>query len=109
MAANLYAQESFVNATKGYRFGDSDPYETYCETPGELYRAMRREDGRCIGRVYQDDANGVAKAIGWVFVSRQRYEDARGNDPDDYYLREVWVTVPDAPDTVTRERHYHAV
>jgi hypothetical protein len=39
-----------------------------------------------------------------------RYEDARGNDPErDYYLRSVWVTLHDAPDTVTREHHYHAI
>ncbi len=99
----LYAQESLVNATEGYSFGESDVYETCFESPGDLYRASVREYGRCAGRVYVDLPGKPATPVGWVFVGRQEYEDA-----DETYLREVWVTVHDAPDTVTRERHYHA-
>lgn len=98
---SLYAQESFVNATDGYRCGDSDVYETFADTPGDLFRAMRREYGRCTGRVYIDTEDGV-RSIGWVFVKREQYQDA-----DESYLKETWVTVHDAPPTVTREHHYH--
>lgn len=99
----LHVQESFVNATEGHRFGDSPVYETDMDTPGEIYRHAVREYGRCTGKVYIDAADGV-KAVGWVFVKRGRYEDT-----GDTYLREVWVTVHDAPETVTREHHYHEV
>lgn len=110
--ATLFASESYINATVGYRYGDSGVQETFCETPGELYRAMRREHGRCIGRTYIDTPDGT-EAIGWVFTKRVMYDDARPRDgrygPDAYYLREVWVTVHDAPDTVTRTPHYHYI
>ena len=97
---NLYVQESFINKTEGYRFGDSDVYESFCDTPGEVYRYGLKEYGRCTGKVYVGD--GVH--VGWVFEGRQRYEDT--GEP---YVRQVWVTVHDAPETVTRERHYHAI
>ena len=101
---SLYVQESFVNATKGYRFGDSDVYESYANTTGELYRAMLKEYGRCMGKVYVDSPEGPPMHVGWVFQGKQQYEDCK-----DTYLREVWVTVHDAPDTVTRTSHYHAI
>lgn len=96
----LYVQESYINRTKGLRFGDSDVYETAYTEPGELYRACQREYGRCTGKVYIDTPKGAA-AVGWVFVGRQRYEDT--GEP---YVREVWVSLRSAPDTVTRRAHY---
>jgi hypothetical protein len=96
----LFIQETFINADKGYMFGESDVYETYCDTRGELFRDLQREYGRCLGKMYRDTDEGT-KAIGWVFLGRQRYEDT--GEP---YLREVWVSIHTAPDTVTRESHY---
>ena len=105
----LMVSEEYVNTTKGYRFGEAEPYEAYTDDTGRLFRDMRREYGRCISSVYVD-RNGKTERVGWVFSKRMKYEDARGNDRErDYYTREVWVTLHEAPDTVTRERHYHAV
>jgi hypothetical protein len=101
---SLYVQESFVNKTEGYRFGDSDVYETQFDTAGEIYRHAQREYGRCTGKAYVDVEDGEPIPVGWVFLSRVKYEDV-----NETYLREVWVTVFDKPDTVTRERHYHAI
>lgn len=96
----LHAQEVFINRDEGYRFGDSGVYETRAETRGELYRMAQEEYGRCEGKVYIDTPDG-AKAIGWVFVGKARYEDT--GEP---YLREVWVTVHTAQPTTTIEHHY---
>lgn len=85
--ANLWAQEEWVNETKGYRCGDSGVYETCCETTGELYRAMMREYGRCQSKVYVD-VNDKAQQIGWYFVKRAKYEDC-----NETYLQGTWVTV----------------
>ena len=101
---NLYVQESFVKATEGYHFGESDVYETYTDDAGELYRDMVREYGRCIGKVYVDRDDGGQIHVGWIFQKRDRYEDT-----GETYLREVWVTVHEEPDTVTRTRHYRAL
>ena len=87
MTDNLYVQETYLNATEGHVIGESDVYETFTDDPGELYRAMRREYGRCISKVYVDSPNGP-RAIGWVFQARDKYEDT-----GETYLREVWVTV----------------
>jgi len=43
----------------------------------------------------------ITRAVGWVFVSRERYEDT--GKP---YLREAWVTVHTVPPTITRTPHY---
>lgn len=101
---SLHIQESYVNATKGHRFGESEIYDTGKETPGELYRACMKEYGRCASKVYVDTASGP-RPIGWVFVSRQRYDDARDNRPESYYVRETWITVHKAPATVTKKEH----
>lgn len=102
----LHVSEEYVNATEGHRFGNSEVYDTGRETAGEVYRAMRREYGRCVSKVYVDTPKG-SRAVGWVFLSRQQYEDARDNRESAFYLREVWVTLHDAPDTVTTESHFH--
>lgn len=100
----LYAQETYVDLTKGGCYGESDVYETMYDNPGDLYRACQRDYGRCTSRVYIDEANGQARPIGWVFVKRATYEDAR--KPTDTYLQETWVTVHKSPPTKTIEYHY---
>lgn len=89
---NLWIQETFENATTEVVFGESRPYETYCETRGELYRDLRGEYGRCISKVYVDRGAEVIP-VGWVFQKRMQYEDS-----PEYYLRNVWVTVHPSPD-----------
>jgi hypothetical protein len=90
----LQIQESFVNATEGYRYGDSDWQEPYTDDLGEIYRNARREYGRCTSRVYVDVAGGPPRAIGWVFTKRVEYDDAHriSDKAKRAYLREVWVT-----------------
>jgi hypothetical protein len=88
--------------------GESGVYETAYDTPGELYRALQGRSrrsweesmGRCTGKVYVD-MDGKARHVGWVFLRRRTYEDSPKT-----YLQETWVTVHDAPDTVTRTPHY---
>jgi hypothetical protein len=98
----LHVKESWVDRTRNIRCGDSDVYETWCNTTGELYRAMRREYGRCVSRVYVDGPNGTARAIGWVFQRRRKYDDV-----NETYLAETWVTIHDKPDSVTHTEHFH--
>jgi hypothetical protein len=99
----LYVAESYVNATEGHRIGESEPYEAWTADPGKLFRSCRAEFGRCIGKVYVDTDEGPT-AVGWVFQARDKYQDA-----DETYLREVWVTLHDAPKEVTTTYTYHAL
>jgi hypothetical protein len=48
----LYIQESYINASENYRCGESEVYETRFDKPGELYRFLVREFGRCISKMY---------------------------------------------------------
>jgi hypothetical protein len=68
---------------------------------GALYRALVKEYGRCISKVYVDREGAPPLAIGWVFRGRQRYTDT--GEP---YLRETWVTRHKGPPTVTTTPHY---
>lgn len=86
---NIWVSEVYINATEGYTFGDSDVYESFTNDTGKLYRSCQREYGRCVSKAYIDPADGgKPRAIGWVFVGRQQYEDT-----GETYLREVWVTL----------------
>jgi hypothetical protein len=108
----LWVQESFINATEGYNFGESPVYETSHTDVGKLFRSCMREYGRCVSRVYVD-RDGEAMPVGWVFQKRMAYDQQRPRYDDwghllkpETYIREVWVTVLDADDSVTRVRHY---
>jgi hypothetical protein len=97
----IYCEEIWIDQTRNVRYGVCGIYKTSADTPGELYRAMVREYGRCTSRVYIDSTDAKPVAIGWVFVKRQQYEDS-----PETFLKETWVTLHTAPDTVTREPHY---
>jgi hypothetical protein len=109
----LYVQESHVNASKGYRMSmDEPPFETEFDTTAEVYHHMRSHyHARCTGKVYIDShpqTGSVAflehKAIGWVLVFKDKYEDT--GEP---FTHEVWVTVHTALPTRTVECHYAEV
>ena len=114
----LYIATTYVDVTDEDRrisCGDDPPYETAYDDPGDLFRALQGRSrlrpweegmGRCTGKVYVDDGDGNARQVGWVFVSRQPVDYRRPDDPRTW-LREAWVTVCTAPDTVTRTPHYY--
>lgn len=95
---SLLIQETFVNTTEGHIFGEGPLLETNYDTPGEVFRAMQREYGRCVSHVYHDTTEGT-KRNGWVFQKRMQYEDSK-----DWYIREVWVTVHISKPTITYHR-----
>lgn len=89
----LEIREIFINKDMHARYGDSGWYECWQDKRGDLYRALVKEYGRCIGSAYINhpiEANIHIK-VGWVFLSRVPYE-GRGVGT---YLRETWVEVRD--------------
>jgi hypothetical protein len=85
----LEIQETYINETKDHIFGESPWIDTSINNRGELFRALQREYGRCISRVYVDIPEyGQPDQIGWVFEKRMQYEDSQ-----DFYIRHVWVSV----------------
>ncbi len=104
MSGNILASEDYVNATEGHRTGDSGgPYETFTDHVGTLYRAFRKEYGRCVGSVHVTQG-GKDKRVGWIFHKRVKYDDCA-----ETYLREVWITLHTAKPTVTRTEHFREI
>jgi hypothetical protein len=98
----LWISEAFVDLSREIRFGETGPYESFTDDPGELFKSCLREYGRCTGKVYIDTREGKTMAIGWVFLGRDTYQDC-----DKTYPREVWVTLHEGPPTRTTQYHYH--
>ena len=106
---NLYVQEDYIKIERHNeederrsRIGDSgDPCETKYETPGKLYKALLKEHGRCISKVYVD-IDSTQKQIGWVFLKRRPYDDT----PRETFLCETWVTVHSGAPTRTIKYDY---
>lgn len=94
----LYVREHWVNETEGYRGGNSPVYESFTDDVGTLFRSARKEHGRCTGKIYIDTPDG-ARAIGWVFRKRSKYEDCNKT-----FLCETWVEVHTQEPTT--EYHY---
>jgi hypothetical protein len=84
--ANIVMREQWVNQSEGHLLGDSDWYEAYTDDEGELFRSLQKEYGRCTGKCYIDLPRQEARAIGWVFLKKVKYDDV-----DEYFLRETWV------------------
>ncbi len=84
---NLWIQESYINETENYRFGDSEWFETDFGTVGNLYRFLKSKYGNG-SNMYADKSDGSTRKIGWVFTGRTKYEDS-----DETYIRAVWVWV----------------
>ena len=86
-----------VNQTKECRIYSVIVEELSAKTPGAAFRELRSQYGRCSGKVYQDakvEGDGGAprsQHIGWVFEKRERYSDARGRGPEDYYIQHTWA------------------
>lgn len=103
MQATHYA-ETFTNETKGHVVGEHvEPIEgTVFEdmTPGEAFRWLLREYGRCVSKVYVDLPDKPAAHVGWVFEKRDRHEDT-----GETYLRHVWVTFLERCETTTTREY----
>ena len=101
MSNNIWCAENYINVTADSHYGNTDPYETCYESPGKLFKAVRKEYGRCISKIYIDTPEGK-KSVGWVFVKRAKYDDSK-----ETYLQETWVTLYKSPRVkVTREVEY---
>jgi hypothetical protein len=102
----VWIKETHVNETEGYLLGEPVIYETWAETPGELYKgqgwrgSLPAEYGRCTSKVYIDTEEGT-KAIGWTFLKRDKYEDT-----GESFLHRTWISVVDGPAEVTRKINY---
>ena len=97
----LWINETWICRDKNAQIGESGIYETWTGRRGALYHSLRKEYGRCIGRVYVDKTNGPSMAVGWVFLQRATYEGSK-----ETYLRETWVTVHTAQADTTVTHHY---
>ncbi len=117
----MLVQETYIDPEHGYSLGETDPYPPYTDDIGKLFRNYQREYGACTSRVYIDGTDPARPTpVGWVFTKRTDYDDmVHGRSSDcpttgyhrehHTYIREVWVTLFDAPDDVTRIHHYHAI
>lgn len=100
---SLWVQETYINRTLNAAYGESDVHEAFADTPGELYRFLQKEYGRCTSAIYIDTQEGT-KRIGWVFLKRAKYRDC-----DDTYLQETWVTLHEGPPEKTITYQYHVL
>jgi len=88
--AKLWVTVDFVDVTRDMRYDSVglEPTDFEEDEAGQLYRAMRREYGRCVSKVYMTTRTEEAVPIGWVFQKKEEYTDTNRK-----YLRETWVTV----------------
>jgi len=82
----LVIKETYVNNTKGYRFGETGFYKPCTEDKGELFKRMQQACGRCISKVYLDAPDGTAIPVGWAFEKKRKYAGS-----DETYLQHTWV------------------
>ena len=103
-AEAIYVQESWVfvgsdrededgNITRdSYIMGESEIYETwasFADMP-RLYKRWLAEYGKCTGKMYIDGTDGKPIHVGYIFLQRIPYEDARSKG--ETFLRETWIS-----------------
>lgn len=84
-------QEININQTRGHRLGNSAWFLPFTQDKKKLFKILKKEYGRCISKAYIDLPDETPQEVGWVFEKKMKYEDARSNNPEDFYVREVWV------------------
>ena len=96
MADLLWCAETYVHVEnmgkdneKRTGLGGGEPYETFTDNVGTLYRACMKEHGRPISKLYVGDG----KQVGWVFLKRNPPEP----EGDGKGVIETWITVWDKP------------
>lgn len=83
----ILINESWADATKGYKLGDSGIYESRFDQPRALFVALQKEYGKCVSKMYVD-VKGVATPVGWVFQKEKQYDNST-----DTFILETWVSV----------------
>ena len=103
MSENLHIQEDYVEVLENgtcLGYGSSDVYETFTNNIGKLFTSLQKDHGRCKGKVYIDTSE-VSRQVGWVFEKKKKYTDC-----NESFIRQVWVTLHEQPETHTIEYHY---
>jgi hypothetical protein len=98
----IYLQETYINATKGYRIDETQVFESRFDSKAETFVAYRKQYGKPVSKVYIDttDKNKL-KSIGWVFQKKEKYTDC-----NDTYLQETWITLHSKPPTHNTTYYY---
>lgn len=96
----LFIEEKFVNATKGYRIGESGVYEPFTDDVKKLFKSLQKEHGRCISKCYLETKAGD-KQIGWVFQKREKYTDSA-----ETFVKETWVMLHEKEPETKTTFHY---
>lgn len=76
--SNLFIEVVQENGTRNYRISDPVLSETKYTDKSTLYKALVKEYGRCISKMYVD-VSGRPTQIGWCFARRELYSDYRLN------------------------------
>jgi hypothetical protein len=84
----FWIQEIITNETKNCCVYESDVYETDFETKKDLFFSLQKENGKCLGFVYQDLKNGETKKTGWIFQKKAMYTDC-----NETYIRNTWISL----------------
>ena len=82
----IHIKETHINKDEKCTFGDTDVYETYTDSIGELFKDLQIQFGRCVSSMYVDKKDGATKKIGWVFEKKNKY-----NDCNKTYMQETWI------------------
>ena len=82
----IHIKETYIDRNINCIFGDSEVYETFTDSIGELFKHLQQEFGRCTSSMYIDKTDGTAKKIGWVFEKKNKY-----NDCNETYMQETWI------------------
>ena len=82
----IHIKETYIDRNFDCTYGDSEVYETYTDSIGELFKDLQVQFGRCVSSMYMDKKDGTTKKIGWVFEKYIHYTNS-----DETYMQETWI------------------
>ena len=82
----IHIKETYIDRNFDCTYGDSEVYETYTDSIGELFKDLQIQFGRCVSSMYMDKKDGTTKKIGWGFEKKNHYTNS-----DETYMQETWI------------------
>lgn len=97
MELAIFTKEDYIDRDLDHKYFRGPWKKSAYANRTDLFRALRRRLGRCVGKFFSNTPGCKAQVAGWVFEKVVAYRNAFSLPPNErFYKRECWVELFEA-------------